>query len=313
MINSKLFIFAFTILAIFNLKVLSMEDVFILYKIDNKIITNIDIEKEAKYLIALNNQLKNLEKSKIFKIAKESAVRENIKKIELLKYFNLENESKNKDFESYIKNIYLQLKLNNKREFEEYLNSYGLTTDYVEKKIQIEVYWNQLIYEKYKNQLNIDIIKLKDEIKKNEKKLKEKTYELSEIIFEIDGKNNFDKKNQSINESINEIGFKNTANIYSISDSAKFGGNIGWIEETKLSKNILKIISKLDVGDHSSSIQIGSNYLILKIEEIKFKKKVINADEVLEKKIQFETSQQLDRFSKIFYKKVKINLAINAQ
>ena len=313
MINSKSFIFALTILAIFSLKVLSMEDVFILYKIDNKIITNVDIEKEAQYLIALNNQLTNLEKDKIFEIARESAVREKIKKIEILKYFNLEDESKNKDFDAYIKNIYLQLKLSNKKEFEGYLNNYGLTTDYVEKKIQIEFYWNQLIYEKYKNQLNIDIIKLKDEIKKNENNLKEKAYELSEIVFEIDDKNSFDKKDQSINESINEIGFKNTANIYSISDSAKFGGNIGWIEETKLSKEILKIISKLDVGDHTSPIQMGSDYLILKIEEIKYQKKVINKNEVLEKKIQFETSRQLDRFSKIFYNKVKINLAINAQ
>ena len=136
-------------------------------------------------------------------------------------------------------------------------------------------------------------------------------YKFSEIVFEIDNKTDFDKKNKNINESIGEIGFQNTANIYSISDSSKFGGDIGWIEETKLSKNILSIISKLNVGEHSRPIQIGSDYLILKIEETKLEKKTTNESEELKKRIQFDTSKQLDRFSKIYYDKVKINSTIN--
>jgi len=311
MINSKVFILVFFSLLVLNLKVLSMEDVFISYKINDEIITNIDIKKEAQYLIALNNQLVNLKRNEILNVAKESALREKLKKMELLKYFNFENEDRGTD--QYIKKIYSKLKLSNKVEFEEYLNKYELTVDYVEKKIRIEMYWNQLIYEKYKSQVNIDIIKLKKKIKKNQNNLKDKMYQLSEIVFEINDKTDLDKKNQNIRESIKEIGFRNTANIYSISDSSKFGGDIGWIEETKLSKNILEEISKLNIGEHSLPMQIGRDYLILKIENIKIEKKMTDLKQELEKKIQFDTTRQLERFSKIYYNKVKINSVINEQ
>jgi len=138
-------------------------------------------------------------------------------------------------------------------------------------------------------------------------------YQLSEIVFEINDKTDLDKKNQNIRESIKEIGFRNTANIYSISDSSKFGGDIGWIEETKLSKNILEEISKLNIGEHSLPMQIGRDYLILKIENIKIEKKMTDLKQELEKKIQFDTTRQLERFSKIYYNKVKINSVINEQ
>jgi len=176
MINSKVFILVFFSLLVLNLKVLSKEDVFISYKINDEIITNIDIKKEAQYLIALNNQLVNLKRNEILNVAKESALREKLKKMELLKYFNFENEDRGTD--QYIKKIYSKLKLSNKVEFEEYLNKYELTVDYVEKKIRIEMYWNQLIYEKYKSQVNIDIIKLK---KKNKKKKLKKTKTILKI------------------------------------------------------------------------------------------------------------------------------------
>ena len=308
MINNKISILVIFFLFL-NLKALSKEDVFISYKINDEIITNIDIKKEAQYLIALNNQLTNLKKNEILKIARESALREKLKKIELLKYFNFEKEDDGTD--QYVKSIYLKLKLNSEVEFEEYLNKYELTVDYVEKKIRIEMYWNQLIYEKYKSQVNIDIVKLKKEIKKNQNNLKNKIYQLSEIVFEIDDKTDFDKKNQNIRESIKEIGFQNTANIYSISDSAKFGGDIGWVEETKLSKNILTAVSELNIDEYTLPMQIGSDYLILKINDIKYEKKINDLNEELEKKIQFNTTEQLERFSKIYYKKVKINSIIN--
>ena len=307
--NSKIFVIIFFIFLAFTFKVSSKEDVFISYKVNDQIITNIDIKKEAQYLISLNNQLTNLGENEILRISKESALREKIKKIELIKYFNLGGEDQN--ITAYIERIYLQLKLNDRMELEEYLNKYGITVDYVEKKIQIEMYWNQLIYQKYINQINIDKTKLKNEIKKNKDNLENKIYQLSEIVFEVDNKTTLDKKNKDINESISEIGFKNTANIYSISDSSKFGGDIGWIEETKLSKNILTIISKLNVGEYSPSIQLGSDYLILKIEEIKFEKKITDKDEELNKRVEFDTNRQLEQFSKIYYNKVKINSVIN--
>ena len=304
----KFILFLFLLLII-SFKSSTAENFYIVYKVNNEIITNSDIEKEYRYLVSLNNQLKNLEKQKIIELSKESALREKIKKIELIKYFDLKTININID--NYLENFYRNLNIKNKKEFEEYLQSNKISLNYVQKKIEIEILWNQLIYDRYIGQINIDTNQLKEKVKKLISTKKQKKYSLSEILFDIENNSNFEKKLENINQSISEIGFKNTANIYSISDSSKFGGKIGWIEEQKLSTKILEQLKALEVGQYTSPVQVGSSFLILKIEEIKYENAIINEDEELNKMIQFETSKQLDQFSKIFYEKIKINSFIN--
>ena len=304
----KFILFLFLLILI-NFKSNTAENFYIVYKVNNEIITNSDIEKEYRYLVSLNNQLKNLEKQKIIELSKESALREKIKKIELIKYFDLKTININID--NYLENFYRNLNIKNKKEFEEYLESNNISLNYVQKKIEIEILWNQLIYDRYISQINIDRNQLKEKVKKLISTKKQKKYSLSEILFDIENNSNFEKKLENINQSISEIGFKNTANIYSISDSSKFGGKIGWIEEQKLSTKILEQLKTLEVGQYTSPLQVGSSFLILKIEEIKYENAIINEDEELNKMIQFETSKQLDQFSKIFYEKIKINSFIN--
>ena len=303
------FILYLSFLILINFKSYATQNIYIVYKVNNEIITNSDIEKEYRYLVSLNNQLKNLKKQKIIELSKESALREKIKKIELAKYFDLKKI--NTDIDKYLENFYINLNIKNKDEFEEYIGRNNISLDYIQKKIEIEVLWNQLIYDRYIGQINID----KDELKKKVKKLmstkKQKKYSLSEILFDKENNLSLEKKLENINQSINEIGFNNTANIYSISDSSKFGGKIGWIEEQKLSTKILEQLKTIEVGQYTSPIQAGSSFLILKIEEIKYENAIINEDEELNKMIQFETSKQLDQFSKIFYGKIKINSFIN--
>ena len=304
----KFILFLFLLLII-SFKSSTAENFYIVYKVNNEIITNSDIEKEYRYLVSLNNQLKNLEKQKIIELSKESALREKIKKIELIKYFDL--KTINIDIDNYLENFYRNLNIKNKKEFEEYLQSNNISLNYVQKKLEIEILWNQLIYDRYIGQINIDTNQLKEKVKKLISTKKQKKYSLSEILFDIENNSNFEKKLENINQSISEIGFKNTANIYSISDSSKFGGKIGWIEEQKLSTKILEQLKTLEVGQYTSPLQVGSSFLILKIEEIKYENAIINEDEELNKMIQFETSKQLDQFSKIFYEKIKINSFIN--
>ena len=70
----------------------SQNNIQIIAKINDQIITNIDIKKEISYLKILNPKLKNLEEDKISQIAKNSLINEKIKKNELLKIFNFEAE-----------------------------------------------------------------------------------------------------------------------------------------------------------------------------------------------------------------------------
>ena len=306
----KKIIFILILSTFINTVSFSKENAFIIYNINNELITNIDLKKEANYLVALNNQLKTLGKKQILEIAEESIVRETIKKIELNKYFDLKRD--NPLVEESLKNFYLRLSLKNKNEFKEYLQNNGLTVDFVRKKIQIEITWNKLIYEKFRNQVKIDEKEIRKEIElNNDNKLNKKLYLLSEIVFEIKNKDAFNQKKNNINKSIKEIGFKNSANIYSIADSSKFGGQIDWIAEKQISKQIYNKISDLKIGEHSNPIRAGSSFLILKINDIKYEESKMDIKQEINKRIEIETERQLQQYSKIHYNKIKINTNIN--
>lgn len=292
---------------IISQKTLAESTVSIIYKINQEIITSIDIENEEAYLISLNNQLEDLDKKKRYLLAKNSILREYIKRIEISKYFIL--DQKDPIIEKIINDFIIKLNLENRSAFEEHLANYNLTIDDIKKKIEIETIWNQLIYKKYSNQLKIDEKKFEEKIK-NQKNLKT-LFSLSEIIFNKSSDQRLDDKVDIINQSITEIGFKNTANIYSISDSAKFGGDIGWIDKKNLSKNILTALEQINTNEHTAPIPITNGFLILKLKEIKSEESKINFDEELDKMIRYETDNQLNTYSKIYYNKIKINTIIN--
>ena len=235
----------------------------IIHNIENEIITNVDIKKEFKYLIALNNSLKELDKEKILNISNESIIREKIKKIEILKNFKEIRISE--DYSNIlIKNIYSRLNLKSASEFEIYLKDYDLKISDIKTKITIDALWNQLIFQKYNSKVTIDETELKKKILKNSK-IRSKEYLLSEIIFEVTGKEEIDKRYNEIIKSINEIGFQNSAVTYSFSESAKIGGDIGWINENSLNDNIKENINTLKIGETTKPIILSNGILILKL------------------------------------------------
>ena len=227
----------------------------------------------------------------------------------MLKYFQLNQEDP--FLNTFLENLYLTLNLNNLNEFEIFLNEYDLTVKDVKKKIEIDHYWNKLIFEKYKDQLDIDKDAIMEKISKKEKIKDKKIYKLSEIIFEKDQNTSLEDKVNNIIESINEIGFKNTANLYSVADSNKFGGNIGWVEEISLSNKISKILNKTDLGNYTETIKVGVNFLILKIDDIKFENTEIDIKKEFTKIYNFEVDRKLKQFSKIYFNKIKLNTNIN--
>ena len=286
------------------------EKIFILTIINNEPITNIDVFNEAKYLAALNPKIQNLDKKKILSIAKESLIKEKIKKNELSKFFTL--GEKNDFLDDMIKNFYKRLKFSNLKEFESYLESFDLSLNIVTKKIEIETKWNELVFLKYNNQVEIDVEKLKKQIASKNSTVQEKElYFLYEILFSAENKSKYEKVYKKIVKSINEIGFKNTANLYSISDSAKFGGELGWINKQNLNKKIIEKIENLQTGKISEPIPIPGGYMILKIEDKKKEKiEKKNTEEEINKLIQIEKNKKLNEFSLIYFNKVKVGTNI---
>tara|TARA_B100000780_G_scaffold160649_1_gene112276 strand:- start:2082 stop:3014 length:933 start_codon:yes stop_codon:yes gene_type:complete len=287
----------------------SLEKITIKYKINNMIITNFDIENEAKYLMALNTQLKTLNKNQLNTIASSSILKEKIKKIAIDKNMNLNQDTKY--FNSVVKNFYTTLNLNSEDEFKTYLEDNDLTLDLVKNKIQIETAWNQLVYKKFERQIKINQNLVNKKFNETKLNTKTKKYLFSEILFSLGSEKSLEAKKKLIFKSIDEIGFKNTANLYSISDSAKFGGSTGWVEKSSLSKKILKKIENLSKDSISSPIQIGNNFLILKIDEIKEILLEVDKDQLLNKIILNEREKQLQQLSKSYFNKIKINTQID--
>ena len=281
----------------------------IIHNIGNEVITNIDIKNEFKYLMALNNSLKELDKEKILRISSESIIKEKIKKIEIAKNFK-EFEIKEEYSNFLLKNIYLRLNLKSINELKLYLEDYDLTISDIKTKITIEALWNELIMIKYGSKVTIDEDKIKKEVLNNNK-IQSKEYQLSEIIFEVTNKDEIEKKYNEVLKSINEIGFENSASVYSFSESSKIGGDIGWINENSLNSEIRKKVSSLNIGEITKPIILSNGILLLKLMNTKKSETNIDVENEFKKAINYERNRQLNQYSKIYYNKIKKNIDFN--
>ena len=283
----------------------------IILKIDREIVTSLDIKNEARYLSALNPKIMELDEDEIFNISKNSIIRENIKKIEILK--NTEDIEVNNDFlEKIIESRFKSLGLNSKDEFINYLEKFDTKIDTVVKKIEIEALWNQLIFFKFSKNIKINKEKLKRDIEKNKNLNESRQFLLKEILFDVKKSSNLNERYEQIKKSISETGFENTASIYSISDTAKVGGLLGWIDENSFNSKIKSALFGLKLNEYSKPIIITGGFLILQISDIKIIKKKLDIDKELEKIINAETNRQLNQFSNIYFNKIKKEVSINA-
>jgi len=279
------------------------------YKIDDQIITNVDILNEKNYLIFLRPNLKNISNKDILKISENSLIKEIIKKKELDKIFKKNDNSK---FVNEVKkNLLAFKKVKNESELKKLIETNNISYEEVIEKIKYESLWNEFIYKKYSSYVKIDETVLKKKLKTKMLKTKKYEYNLSEILFEVEQKENLKNKYKKISDYINFNDFKAAAARYSISDSSNKGGEIGWVKETLLSNEINNILSKMNENEISNPIKYPNGYLILKINKKKIIKQVINIDKELENLIRFETNKQLNQFSLLLFKKLKQNTVIN--
>ena len=278
-------------------------------EIDNIIITNIDIENEKKYLIFLNSKLRELNQIDLDKVAKESLIREVIKEKELKKFFD--TNIKYKLVDKIEQNLLLKKNLK-KNELIDLLEINNMDYEQIRKKLRIEALWNQLIYKKYIKNIKIDEVLLKkrilDQFSKTEKKYE---YNLSEIVFEQKLDESYETTIKIIDESIKNVGFENTANILSISNSSKNGGLIGWVNELQISKEINNKLKELNINEVTKPIKIPNGYLLIKVNDKKELTQELDIEKELKNLIDYETNNKLNNFSIIFYKRLKQNTEIN--
>ena len=304
-------LFYFVFLLSITISFTSADELKIKLKIENEIITNYDISDEINYLISLNNNLKKLSKKQIKILANESSIKDKIKYIELNKYFDLNKKDANLE-KIILQNLKYRLKKNSKEELKLYFKEYKLEYDYIINKLYVEFLWNKLIYEKYISKVSLNEKELENKIKNTiQNKAGIEELNLMEIVFDLKDNENANDKYNEILKTINEKGFENAANIFSVSSTAKFGGEVGWIKTTQLSDNVIEKLSGLEINKVSKPIQIGNNYIVLKIREKKIIKENINLEAELNKLKQQETDRQLNQYSLIYFNKVKKGIFIN--
>ena len=279
----------------------------ILFKINNEIITSLDILNELNYLQIINKEFKNIKKEKAFSIAKNSIIREKIKEIEIkrvIKGFKMDEKILNSLLLDYFK----EFKIRSIPEFERYFLSKNIDPNFIREKIKLEVLWNQLIYKKYKQNVKVDKQLIINDLNKNDKQLE---FLLSEILFSVNENEDLNEKLNIIQKSIKDISFSQAALTFSIADTSNKGGELGWISESILSKKIYNELKTLEIGEHTKPILVPGGFLILKLLDLREVNKKFDIDKEIKKIVNEKTNQQLNRFSNIYFNKIKKDLIIN--
>ena len=288
-----------------------LNEISIIYTVDNVPVTSNEIKNEISYLKIVNKNLNNLEDEALVVYASKSILKEKIKELEVSKFYKF--GMNDNIVEQNVNSLIFSKGFNNMDDFKKILADGGLNIDYLKRKVEIELLWNNLIFEKYINKLSIDKKKIEKNLKlkiENENKQIEE-YNLSEILFVPESSGSENEEINKIIKSIKDIGFENAAITYSLSNTAGSGGNIGWLKETQLSKNILEKIKNLDIGQVSEVINAPTGKLILYLKDKRKVKEKISFEEELKKVLASEKNKQLNQFSAIYFKKVELNTAIN--
>ena len=282
----------------------------IVLKVGDNLITSQDVFKEKNILKILNPQLKSLEDEQVDIIAKNSLKREIIKLNEIEKFYQIDYMSNQVD--PFIKQIYSSLNFESIDEFKNHLSKSKINYEDVKKKLIIEKSWNQLIFDRYRDSVKINEDNFRKQYEENlADNKKEKSFLLYEIVFLEKDKKQFEKKYNEILSSINNIGFKQTASIFSESNSSKEKGEIGWINSSQLSELILENITNLKKNEFSKPISTAGGTLILYIDDIKeIEVQRINKEAEISKMISLERDRQLNEFSILHYKKIENNIYV---
>jgi len=306
--KKKILMYLFFIFFVFNINSNSLENK-ILVKIENQIITSVDIYNEYKYLVALNPNIKNSKKEDIIKLSTKSIIQEKIKKIEIEKNFN-DPKLPQQFLKQILQSVYSRIGFNNLDDFKKYLISNNIDFENVKNKLKIEALWNELILIKFSSKVKINETKLRNKINKNSNKYL-KSYLMSEIFFEVSNLKELDNKFLEIKNVIDDKGFDFAALKYSVSSTSNLGGKLDWINESSLNKNVKKLIKDLEINDFTKPIIVPGGFLILQINDIKNTKVNVDLEKELKKLVNYEKNNQLNQYSKIYFNKIKKDLEIN--
>ena len=282
----------------------------IILKVNNDIITSLDILKEINNLKFFNKKLDQINDEEVFQIALQSIIKYKIKEIEIDRVFNKKKPDNAEYLKVLLENEYKKLNFNSLEDFKNELILKKIDFNDFEKKLKIEMLWNQIIFTRYSEKVKINKEELRKQIENQDPTIT--SFELSEIVFEIKNINEINKTYELIKKDINELGFENAASKHSLSNTAINGGNLGWISELQINNEILNNLNSIEKGSITRPIRMPGSFLILKKNNTKIIQKNFDVEEELKKQINYQTDLQLNNYSNIYFNKVKKDMKINA-
>ena len=277
--------------------------------IGNKPITDSDIVDEIKIILILNNQSYSDEKrDQLHELAVKSTVKRTIKDIELERnnFFQLNEADLEKELARLASNLFMDVDtLRNLCESNE------LDFSKIEDQIKTELYWNSLIFEIYKHNLNINQEEIEDRLRLKQNNNDIEEYLISEIVISKVENEKLDLKIQELKNKIEIEGFEKVARELSISESALKGGDLGWINENIISDKIKSKLIETQIGNISPPIILDNGILLFKVRDKRKINQNISLEEIKNELIAAEKSKILNMHSMSHYDKVRRSISIN--
>ena len=277
--------------------------------VGNKAITQSDIINEIKIILILTGQSFTEDiKEQLQSGAIQSIIKRNIKKIEIEKYNSLtfNQPDVDKELKKLAGNLYMDLDT-----FENTFIANGIPFSNVIDQIQIELLWNSLIFELYKDRLVISLDEISEQLKSIQNKKEIEEYLISEIIIKQVPKDKLESTIKEIKNKIKIEGFERVAMNLSISETALQGGDLDWVSENAISEKFKSKIINTPVGNISEPILLPEGILFFKVRDKRKLKKFVNLEDAKNHLVNAEKTKILRMHSLSHYENLRKSITIN--
>ena len=271
--------------------------------VGNKAITRTDILNEIKSILILNNMnYSDDTRQELQQMAVKSVIKRNIKEIEIDKHDFLEFSQTDLNFHlnRIAKNANMDLST-----LKQVCIANELEFSILEDQMKVELLWNSLIFQIYRNKISVDLDEIDKQLKLNQHKKEFNEYLISEIVVKAVENDKLETMIEDIKKEIEIEGFKNVAMKLSISESAVSGGDLGWVNESKVAKKFRKIFSDTPIGGLSQAVLVKENILIFKVRDKRKIEKEINLEELKNQLVESEKTKMLNMYSRSHYENLK--------
>jgi len=279
--------------------------------VGNKAVTRSDIVNEIKIILVLNGQIFSPEQKDILQAAAiKSLIKRTIKQIEIEKYdyLNYNNTDFNNELEQLSANISTDVE-----GLKSIFAANEIDFSIVENQVKIELMWNSLIFDIYKNRISINQSEIEEQLAaiQNSDTENVNEYLMSEILIKPVPTEELKSKIIEIKKRIISEGFDKVAMDISISKTGINGGDLGWVNQNIVSKDFLSKIENTPLGKVSEPILLSQGILIFMVRDKRLAEQITDLEKVKNQLVNKEKAKILSMYSLSHFDNIRRSISIN--